>query len=152
MTPHYSSDTPDLFGDNLQLSFLGMSSITHNIILLRHLERHAQTVRRLSILRLRDSGHDNEVREFPIADDGIHLAASVRAQMSPRKAVASRSQPKSPTKAAKKRRAQAGMKQRILIVDDEYGIADIVAEILMERGYEVSLAINNKLLGTPPGE
>jgi len=34
---------------------------------------------------------------------------------------------------------------KILIVDDEYGLADIVAEILGESGYEVSLAINGKL-------
>ncbi len=36
------------------------------------------------------------------------------------------------------------MKNRILIVDDEYGLADIVAEILTEHGYETSLAINGK--------
>jgi CheY-like chemotaxis protein len=34
---------------------------------------------------------------------------------------------------------------RILIVDDEFGLADIVAEILSERGYEVAIAINGKL-------
>lgn len=34
---------------------------------------------------------------------------------------------------------------RILIVDDEFGIADIVAEILAETGYEVSTVINGKL-------
>jgi len=75
VTSVYSSETPDLFGDQLQLSILGMSSLTHNIILLRHLERECRTVRRISVLKLRDSDHDQSVREFSIADDGIRLAA-----------------------------------------------------------------------------
>lgn len=37
------------------------------------------------------------------------------------------------------------MSKRILIVDDEFGIADIVAEILTEHGYETSIAINGQL-------
>jgi DNA-binding response OmpR family regulator len=37
------------------------------------------------------------------------------------------------------------MSKRILIVDDEFGIADIVAEILTEHGYSTSIAINGKL-------
>jgi len=37
------------------------------------------------------------------------------------------------------------MTKRILIVDDEFGIADIVAEILTEHGYTASIAINGKL-------
>ncbi|MET0339930.1 MAG: response regulator [Polyangiales bacterium] len=37
------------------------------------------------------------------------------------------------------------MTKRILIVDDEFGIADIVAEILTEHGYDTSIAINGKL-------
>jgi len=37
------------------------------------------------------------------------------------------------------------MTKRILIVDDEFGIADIVAEILTEHGYDASIAINGLL-------
>jgi DNA-binding response OmpR family regulator len=37
------------------------------------------------------------------------------------------------------------MKPYILIVDDEFGLADAVAEILVERGYETSVVINGKL-------
>jgi CheY-like chemotaxis protein len=33
----------------------------------------------------------------------------------------------------------------ILIVDDEFGLADVVAEMLVEAGYEVAIAINGKL-------
>ncbi len=36
------------------------------------------------------------------------------------------------------------MPQRILIVDDEFGLADVIAEMLGERGYDVEIAINGK--------
>ena len=37
------------------------------------------------------------------------------------------------------------MPQSVLIVDDEFGLADITADLLREAGYEVALAINGKL-------
>ena len=36
------------------------------------------------------------------------------------------------------------MKKRILIVDDEFGLADIVAEMLVEHGYHVAIAIDGR--------
>jgi CheY-like chemotaxis protein len=37
------------------------------------------------------------------------------------------------------------MTQSVLIVDDEFGLADITADLLSEAGYDVALAINGKL-------
>src|SRR5581483_5389985 len=37
------------------------------------------------------------------------------------------------------------MPQSVLIVDDEFGLADITADLLREAGYDVALAINGKL-------
>lgn len=37
------------------------------------------------------------------------------------------------------------MTQSVLIVDDEFGLADITADLLRDVGYEVTLAINGKL-------
>lgn len=37
------------------------------------------------------------------------------------------------------------MTQSVLIVDDEFGLADITADLLREAGYDVALAINGKL-------
>jgi CheY-like chemotaxis protein len=37
------------------------------------------------------------------------------------------------------------MKRSILIVDDEFGLADLMAELLAEAGYDVSIAINGLL-------
>jgi two-component system, chemotaxis family, chemotaxis protein CheY len=36
-------------------------------------------------------------------------------------------------------------KRSILIVDDEFGLAEMLREMLRESGYEVTLAINGKL-------
>jgi CheY-like chemotaxis protein len=33
----------------------------------------------------------------------------------------------------------------VLIVDDEFGLADILADLLAESGYDVAIAINGKL-------
>jgi CheY-like chemotaxis protein len=37
------------------------------------------------------------------------------------------------------------MTQCVLIVDDEFGLADITADLLRDHGYDVRLAINGKL-------
>ena len=37
------------------------------------------------------------------------------------------------------------MKKRVLIVDDEFGLADVVGEMLTENGYAVTIAINGRL-------
>jgi circadian clock protein KaiC len=75
VTAVYSSETPDLFGEDLQLSMLGMSALTHNIVLLNHVERTLRTRRTVTVLKLRDSGHDLSVREFAITPHGMVVAA-----------------------------------------------------------------------------
>lgn len=37
------------------------------------------------------------------------------------------------------------MKKTLLIVDDEFGLADVTADLLTDLGYEVDIAINGKL-------
>jgi CheY-like chemotaxis protein len=37
------------------------------------------------------------------------------------------------------------MKPYILIVDDEYGLADVIASLLTDRGYDAAIAINGKI-------
>ena len=71
VTTVYTAETPDLFGENLQLSMLGMSALTHNIVLLKHVERAVNTQRSLTVLKLRDSEHELSVRRFAITNQGI---------------------------------------------------------------------------------
>ncbi|MET0388878.1 MAG: response regulator [Polyangiales bacterium] len=37
------------------------------------------------------------------------------------------------------------MKRRVLIVDDEFGLAEVMGELVSERGFVVSIAMNGKL-------
>jgi CheY-like chemotaxis protein len=37
------------------------------------------------------------------------------------------------------------MKRRVLIVDDEFGLAEVMAELLTDRGFDVAIAMNGKL-------
>jgi CheY-like chemotaxis protein len=43
------------------------------------------------------------------------------------------------------RNPRAETQRTILIVDDEFGLAEVLREMLRERGYEVILAINGRL-------
>ncbi len=106
VTTLYSSETPDLFGEDTRLSTLGMSAITHNIILLRHLERASETIRRISILKLRDGGHDHRISEFSITDSGIHLAALTDPSKGTRPASGAGKNAKTPSPPARKRGAR----------------------------------------------
>jgi circadian clock protein KaiC len=74
VTSVYSAETPDLFGENLEISMGGMSGLTHNIVLLNHRERSTRTRRTIAVLKLRDSEHDLSVREFAITNRGIVVA------------------------------------------------------------------------------
>src|SRR4051812_40362155 len=37
------------------------------------------------------------------------------------------------------------MTRSVLIVDDEFGLADVTADLLTEEGYDVAIAINGKI-------
>jgi circadian clock protein KaiC len=54
----------------LNLSTWGLSSIFHNIILLRYVEAEAQLKRSMLILKIRASPHDQSILEFSISSKG----------------------------------------------------------------------------------
>ncbi|MDB4987653.1 MAG: kaiC 2 [Myxococcaceae bacterium] len=89
VTSVYSSETPDLFGENLEVSMQGMSALTHNIVLLNHRERSTRTRRTLTVLKVRDSSHDLSVREFAITNQGIVVAPASQEDRAPRLATES---------------------------------------------------------------
>jgi circadian clock protein KaiC len=74
VTTLYTMETPDLMGARLEVPIAGVSQITHNTILLRHLEIDAHLYRLISILKLRESDYGTGIREFRIKDDGLEVA------------------------------------------------------------------------------
>lgn len=74
VTTVYTLETPDLLGPRIEVPVHGVSAITHNIILMRHVELEARLYRLLSILKVRDSDYDAAIREFRITENGIEIA------------------------------------------------------------------------------
>lgn len=73
VTTIYTMETADLLGPRIEVPVRGVSAITHNIILMRHVELEARLYRLLSILKVRDGDYDGAIREFRINDNGIEI-------------------------------------------------------------------------------
>jgi circadian clock protein KaiC len=71
-----SLELRDLLSYEANSPLRGLSALVENIILLRHVERGAQTHRLLSIVKLRGSEHATDVRTFQITSAGIDVASS----------------------------------------------------------------------------
>jgi circadian clock protein KaiC len=55
------------------LSDLGISSLFHNILLLRYVEAESKMKRSMLILKMRATHHDESILEFVITDNGIRI-------------------------------------------------------------------------------
>jgi circadian clock protein KaiC len=82
VTTVYSVETANLLGTNVIVPIQMLSMVTHNIVALRHFEVAARLYRVISAIKLRDSEHEPDAREFWITDTGVRVArtgASARA-------------------------------------------------------------------------
>jgi signal transduction histidine kinase len=116
--------------------------VTHNIILLRHLEVQREMSKVLSILKLRDGGFDHRSRRFRITDRGIVLDGGHQPASS-RRTDSSYAVPLPPNQGLSG--AAQAPNPYVLIIDDEFGLAELIAEVLAERGYTTAIAINGEL-------
>ncbi len=73
----FTSTTSSLLGGD-SITETHISTITDSIILLRYVEMHGQMRRGLTVLKMRGSLHDKEIREFTIDGDGMHVGAAFR--------------------------------------------------------------------------
>jgi circadian clock protein KaiC len=78
VTTLYTIETREVFGPRIEVPVEGVSAVTHNIILLRHVELSSTLRLMLTVLKLRDSGHDRTVRELLITDDGLRVGEAAR--------------------------------------------------------------------------
>jgi circadian clock protein KaiC len=110
VTTVYTMETHDLFGPRIEAPLDGLSPITENIILLRHVELRSRLHRLISVLKLRDSHHDSSLCEFEITDQGMVVGErfdadqllSGSAQPAPRRSARGRAAPRK-RKAPKRR-------------------------------------------------
>jgi circadian clock protein KaiC len=55
-----------------------ISTITDSIILLRYVEMYGEMKRGLTVLKMRGSMHNKEIREFTIDHQGMHIGNAFR--------------------------------------------------------------------------
>jgi len=73
----FTSTTSSLLGGE-SITETHISTITDSIILLRYVEMSGQMHRGLTVLKMRGSVHDKEIREFTIDGRGMHIGAPFR--------------------------------------------------------------------------
>lgn len=73
----FTATTPTLVGGT-SVTEAHISTITDSIILLRYVEMYGEMRRGLTVLKMRGSMHDKEIREFTIDGQGLHLGKPFR--------------------------------------------------------------------------
>jgi circadian clock protein KaiC len=73
----FTSTTPSLLGGT-SVTEKHISTLTDSIILLRYVESYGVMRRALTVLKMRGSAHDHDIREFAIDGAGMHILAPFR--------------------------------------------------------------------------
>jgi len=73
----FTSTTPTLLGGT-SITEAHISTITDSIVLLRYVEMYGEMRRGLTVLKMRGSKHDKNIREFSINCEGIHIGRPFR--------------------------------------------------------------------------
>lgn len=73
----YTATTPTLLGGS-SITEAHISTITDSIILLRYVELYGEMRRGLTVLKMRGSAHDKDIREFAIDGAGMHIGRPFR--------------------------------------------------------------------------
>jgi len=76
MTVLMTSELEDRYGD-LRFSPYGTAFLTDAIILQRYIEVDSRLRRMMAVVKVRDSAHSDELREYEIGDDGILIGAQL---------------------------------------------------------------------------
>lgn len=70
----FSAEVSTLIGPQTYLPLDPASAVAGNIIVLRHVELRSRRYRLISVVKMRQSGHDQDVREFRISEAGLDVA------------------------------------------------------------------------------
>jgi circadian clock protein KaiC len=73
-TTLFSAEISTIAGPQVSVPLDPASLVTSNVVLLRHVELRSQLYRLISVLKMRQSGHDRAIREFRITDQGLEIA------------------------------------------------------------------------------
>jgi circadian clock protein KaiC len=76
VTTLYTIETEQVIGPGIQMPVTGISSLLENLIALRYVEHRSRLRRLISLIKVRDSAFDPNLREFSITDHGIAIAGT----------------------------------------------------------------------------
>jgi circadian clock protein KaiC len=74
ITGMFTATTPALLGGQ-SVTESHISTITDSIILLRYVELYGEMLRGITVLKMRGSAHDKQIREFMIDSLGMHIGS-----------------------------------------------------------------------------
>ncbi|TFH31242.1 MAG: circadian clock protein KaiC, partial [Promethearchaeota archaeon] len=77
ITGIFTSTTPTFTGGNSDIETY-ISTMTDGIILLRYIETFSEMRRGITILKMRGTAHDTQIREFFIDHEGMHIGKSFK--------------------------------------------------------------------------
>lgn len=77
ITGLFTSTTPALMG-GASVTEGHISTLTDSIVLLRYVETYGEMKRGITVLKMRGSRHDKDIREFTIDGSGMHLGRPFR--------------------------------------------------------------------------
>src|SRR6267154_1682797 len=78
VTTVFTKEVPKVAGTELDFSDTPIAILGENLILLRYVELRGRIHRILSVLKMRDSGYESDLREFEITDRGIRVLGPLR--------------------------------------------------------------------------
>lgn len=78
VTSLFTKEVSKIAGTELDFSDTPIAILGENLMLLRYVELRGRIHRVLSILKMRDSKYDGDLREFEISDVGIRVLAPIR--------------------------------------------------------------------------
>ena len=68
----FTSTTKTLLGGD-SITETHISTLTDAIVILRYVEMHGEMRRGLTVIKLRGSWHEKEIREYIVDDSGMHI-------------------------------------------------------------------------------
>ena len=73
VTTVFTLETPELSGTTALLPLQDVSAVSHNLLMIRHVEQEARMHRLLSIVKMRDSDYDMRIHQLHLTDRGIEV-------------------------------------------------------------------------------
>ena len=135
VTSLFTKEVSKIAGTELDFSDTPIAILGENLLLLRYVELRGHIHRVMSILKMRDSKYDGDLREFEITDAGIRVLNPMRSAAG---LLTGQAQPIGST-----HRRGAGM-SLVLIAEDEEAMLEIFAQVVEDLGHRTLRAHNGE--------